>query len=164
MGPGVSWRDIRCPIDESGKPKGGPKMTDEPRSAAPDPRTTLEQFVEAWSDLDPAKVARFYATDPDLAFFDVAPMKYSGWAELAAGVSQALADYRSLKLTFADDLRVHQSGEMAWITATWRADLARKDGGAERMAGRYTAVMEKRGAAWLFVHEHLSVPAGGAQA
>ncbi len=110
-----------------------------------DIRTTLEQLAAAWSDVDPTQVARFYAKDPDLAFFDVAPMKYTGWAELASGVQKALADYRSLKLTFGDDLRVHGTGSLAWATATWRADLSRKDGGADRLEGRYTVVLEKRG-------------------
>jgi hypothetical protein len=35
----------------------------------------------AWSDLDPAKAARFYAKEADLIFFDMAPMKYTGWSE-----------------------------------------------------------------------------------
>ncbi|PYP66397.1 MAG: DUF4440 domain-containing protein, partial [Gemmatimonadetes bacterium] len=31
-------------------------------------------------------------------------------------------------------------------------------GGKEQLAGRYTAVLEKRGKAWLLLHEHMSVP------
>jgi hypothetical protein len=45
----------------------------------PEIRTTLERLFAAWSDLDPAKAAPFFAKDPDLAFFDVAPMQYIGW-------------------------------------------------------------------------------------
>ena len=57
-------------------------------------RTTLERLYAAWSDLDPAKAAPFYAKDADLTFFDVAPLKYNGWAEYAAGVPKAFAAYR----------------------------------------------------------------------
>ena len=62
-------------------------------------RKTLEKMFAAWSDLDPAQAAPFYAKDPGLVFFDIAPMKYTGWAEIAAEVPKALAAYRSLKLT-----------------------------------------------------------------
>jgi ketosteroid isomerase-like protein len=132
-----------------------------PPRADPEIRTTLERLYAAWSDLDPAKTARFYAKDPDLAFFDVAPMKYTGWAEYAAGVPKAFANYRSGKFTLNDDLRVHRHGNQAWATATWRGELTKKAGGIEQVAGRYTAVLETRGKDWLVLHEHMSVPLGG---
>src|SRR5712691_2175993 len=91
--------------------------------AGPEIRSTLERLYAAWSDLDPAKTARFYAKDPDLAFFDVAPMKYTGWAEYAAGVPTAFAPYRSGRFTLNDDLRVYRHGNQAWATATWRGEL-----------------------------------------
>ncbi len=134
-----------------------------PASADPEIRSTLERLYAAWSDLDPAKAAPFYAKQPDLVFFDVAPMKYTGWAEYAAGVPTAFAGYRSGKFTLNDDLRVHRHGNLAWATATFLAELTKKDGGAEHVEGRYTAVLEKRGKNWLVVHEHMSVPLGGEQ-
>jgi uncharacterized protein (TIGR02246 family) len=122
-------------------------------------RGVLERLYAAWSDLDPAKAAPFYAKDADLTFFDIAPMKYTGWTEYAAGVPKALAAYQSGNFTLNDDLRTHRHGNLAWATATWRAELTKKDGGKENMEGRYTAVLEKRGNRWLLVHEHMSVPA-----
>jgi ketosteroid isomerase-like protein len=121
-------------------------------------RATLEQLYAAWSDLDPAKAAKFYAKDPDLTFFDVAPMKYQGWAEYSAGVPKAFAPYKSARFTLNDDLAIHRHGNWAWATSTWKGDLLKKDGSHENVAGRYTAVLEKRGANWLLVHEHMSVP------
>ena len=131
--------------------------------ADPEVRATLERLYAAWSDLDPAKAAPFYAKDPDLAFFDVAPLKYTGWAEYAAGVPKAFASYRSGKFALSDDLRVHRTGNLAWATATWRGELTKKDGGTETMEGRYTAVLEKHGKNWLLIHEHMSMPLGGGQ-
>ncbi len=132
-----------------------------PAGADPEIRSTLERLYAAWSDLDPAKAARFYVKDPALAFFDVAPMKYTGWAEYAAGVPKAFANYRSGKFILNDDLRVHRVGNQAWATATWHGELTTKTGGTEQVAGRYTAVLEKRGKDWLLLHEHMSVPLGG---
>jgi ketosteroid isomerase-like protein len=126
-------------------------------------RLTLEKLYAAWSDLDPAKTAPFYAKDPNLTFFDVAPMKYNGWAEYAAGVPEAFAAYRSGKFTLNDDLGLHRQGNWAWVTATWRAELTKKDGGSEEhLEGRYSVILEKRGNKWLIVHEHMSVPLGTA--
>jgi hypothetical protein len=47
-------------------------------SSSDDVKGTLEKLFTAWSDLDPAKAAPFYAKDADLTFFDIAPMKYNG--------------------------------------------------------------------------------------
>jgi len=121
-------------------------------------RMTIERLYAAWSDLDPAKAALFYAKDPDLTFFDAAPMKYTGWSEYAAGLPKVYAAYQSGKLTLNDDLKVHRHGNLAWATSTFRAELTKKDGGKENMEGRYTAVLEKRGTDWLLIHEHISVP------
>jgi ketosteroid isomerase-like protein len=139
------------------------KHTSERKSTAgadAEVRATLEKLYAAWSDLDPAKAAPFYAKEPDLTFFDVAPMKYTGWQEYAAGVPQAFAAYRSGKFTFNDDLRVHRNGNLAWATSIWKGELTKKDGGKELVAGRYTAVLAKRGKNWLVIHEHMSVPMG----
>ena len=125
-------------------------------------RKMLEQMFAAWSDLDPAQAAPFYAKDPGLVFFDIAPMKYTGWAEIAAEVPKALAVYRSLKLT-SEDLRAHRKGRVAWATAVLHGDFAKKEGGADHLDLRYTAVLERRREKWLVVHEHLSVPAGPTQ-
>ncbi|HEY5990945.1 MAG TPA: nuclear transport factor 2 family protein [Candidatus Udaeobacter sp.] len=148
---------IALALPAQSQPRTGQKQL--PASDA-EIRATLEKLYAAWSDLDPAKAAPFYAKDADLIFFDVAPMKYNAWAEYAAGVPQAFAAYRSGKFTLNDDLRVHRQGNWAWATATWRAELTKKDGSQEHVEGRYSAVLEKRGGQWLVVHEHMSVPMG----
>ena len=119
---------------------------------------TLERLYAAWSDLDPSKAAPFYAKDSSLTFFDVTPMKYTGWSEYAAGVPKAFAAYSSGKFSLNDDLQVHLQGKLAWATSTWRGELTKKDGSKEAIEGRYTAVLEKRGQDWLVIHEHMSVP------
>jgi uncharacterized protein (TIGR02246 family) len=122
-------------------------------------RGLIERLYQAWSDLDPAKAAPFYAKDADLTFFDIAPLKYTGWTQYAEGVPKAFAAYASGKFTLGKDFRAHRHGSLAWATATWRAELLKKDGTKENAEGRYTVVLEKRGEDWLVVHEHMSVPA-----
>jgi ketosteroid isomerase-like protein len=121
-------------------------------------KARMQALFEAWSALDPAKAAPFYAKDADLDFYDIAPMKYHGWAEYADGVKKQFAPFASAKFTVGKDVRTHQSGNLAWGTATWHGDLLKKDGSKQALNGRYTCLWEKRGKEWLLVHEHMSVP------
>src|SRR5437588_6463264 len=85
-------------------------------------RGRIQALYDAWSDLDSSKAAKFYAKDADLTFFDIMPMKYTGWNEYAAGVPKAFSDYKSGKFTVGDDLQVHRHGNLTWATCTWTAD------------------------------------------
>ena len=131
-----------------------------PKSAAPtyDFNGRMQALFEAWSALDPARAAPFYAKDADLDFYDIAPMKYHSWTEYANGVKQQFAPFTSAKFTVGQDVRTHQSGNLAWGTATWHGELLKKDGSTLALDGRYTCIWEKGGTEWLLVHEHMSVP------
>lgn len=135
-----------------GQPKSSP--------AKYDFKARMQALFNAWGALDPAKAAPFYAKDADLDFYDVAPMKYHGWAAYAEGVKNQFAAFASAKFTVGDDVQTHQVGNTAWGTATWHGDLLKKDGTKQPVDGRYTCVWEKRGKEWLLVHEHMSVPLG----
>ena len=125
---------------------------------ATDFKDLMQKILTAWETMDPAKAAPFYAKEPDRVFFDIAPLKYTGWAEYSEGVKKVLADFSSLKFTLGPDVKALQRGNSAWATATFRADLGLKDGAKETMDGRWTVVWEKRGKDWLIVHEHVSAP------
>jgi uncharacterized protein (TIGR02246 family) len=135
------------------------KQASEAKPASVNFRALIQSLYDAWSDLDAAKAAPFYAKEADHVFFDITPLKYTGWTEYAEGVPKAFAAYSSGKFTVGKDFKVHRHGNLAWATATWRAELLKKDGAKENAEGRYTVVLEKRGDDWLIVHEHMSVPA-----
>ncbi len=118
----------------------------------------MRKQLEAWETLDPAKAAHFYAQEADLVFYDLAPMKYTGWPAYAEGVKKLLADVASLKFTLGDDVQVHPRRNFTYTTATLRTDFANKDGSKWSADGRWTLIWEKRGKDWLIVHEHYSVP------
>jgi hemoglobin len=125
---------------------------------ATDFKALMRKVLDAWETLDPAKAAPFYAQDAGLAFYDIAPLKYTGWAEYAEGVKKAFPDIASLKFTMGADAQVHQRGNLAWTTATLRLDMVSKGGSRESLDTRWTVVWEKRGKNWLIVHEHYSAP------
>ncbi len=110
-----------------GQPKTAP-------TSLPD-KARLEQVLAAWATLDPSKPAVFYAKDPGLAFYDVAPRIYKGWAEYEKGARDMFKTMRSLSLKM-HDADVHTAGNVAWTTALVDAVENDKDGKQEKMDAR----------------------------
>ncbi|MCI0350482.1 MAG: nuclear transport factor 2 family protein [Acidobacteriales bacterium] len=129
-----------------------------PTKGVPD-KAYMQQILDAWSTLDPAKASVFYSRSPENVYFDIAPLKYNGWSEYEAGVKKLFATFSALKLTLNDDVRVHHKGNDAWATATFRVDETHKDGTKQSSDGRWTIVWQKQGGQWLIVHEQVSLPA-----
>ncbi len=121
-------------------------------------KALMQDTLAAWETLDPANAAPFYAKEADRVFYDITPLKYTGWAEYAEGVKKVLAGFSSIKFTLGNDVRAHQRGSFAWATATFRLDAVTKDGSSQAFDGRWTVLWEKRGKDWLIVHEHVSAP------
>jgi ketosteroid isomerase-like protein len=126
--------------------------------ATADIKPVVEKMLAAWETLDPAKAAPFYAKDAGLAFFDIAPLKYSGWSEYEAGTKKMLAEFKSLKFTLSPDFKAYKNGSVAWATYTYDSVTAMKSGETVGKQGRVTDLLELRGNAWLIVHEHVSEP------
>ena len=118
----------------------------------------IDRYASTWNSLNPDNAAVLYAKDPDLVFFDLAPLKYAGWNEYEKGTREMFAGFESLKLTPNDDLRVNRQGKFAWTTVTMHAAVKMKDGGPMEMDARQTLIWEKRDGKWVVVHEHFSAP------
>ena len=127
-------------------------------ASAQDFKALMRRTLDAWETLDPAKAAPFYAKEPGRTFYDIAPLKYTGWAEYEAGVKKLVGNWVSLKFTLQPDAQVERRGNLAWGTATLHADIVTKEGAKEPLDGRWTVVWEKQGENWLIVHEHTSMP------
>jgi ketosteroid isomerase-like protein len=125
-------------------------------------RKLIDDDCAAWSSGKAENAAKFYAKDPGLVFYDVAPFSYSGWNEYSAGASKNFLDNaESLSLTAGKELKVTRHGNIAWTTVPMHITAKMKNGQTIDSAVRYTGIWEKRGNTWLIVHEHLSVPMGG---
>ncbi|MGA8308765.1 MAG: hypothetical protein WB755_01955, partial [Terriglobales bacterium] len=74
-------------------------------SGAPD-KAYLEKLMAGWSAGNPANMAQYY-DQGDYVFFDIAPLKYTNWAEYQKGVTDLLKNYKSVKLTVNDDAQIH---------------------------------------------------------
>ena len=125
-------------------------------------RARIPKIVAAWGTMDISKVARYYAADADLTYFDIVPLKYNNWKEYSAGAQKYLFDpNRSIGTKLNDDLAVHRRGSLAWATFTLAIELVSKEGASSHLNARWTMVLEKRAKGWIVVHEHVSVPLGG---
>ena len=129
--------------------------------AAPsvDFKALMQNELDAWTTMDMAQVAPFYAQEPDRVFFDIAPLKYTGWAAYSDGFRQVSADFKSIHFQLNDDINVNRHGaSFAWATATFHAEFEMKDSSTTSMEGRWTVIWQKFGRKWLVVHEHVSSP------
>lgn len=124
-------------------------------------KTIVQHYWEAWGTLDPDKAASMYAKEADAVFYDLAPLKYTGWEEYKAGIKQVFASAASATIVPNDDLKVTRRGNIAWTSNTFHGTIHQKDGKNTEVMGRHTAIWEKRGGHWIIVHEHISAPLPG---
>jgi len=126
-------------------------------------KTMAYKLWTGWDSLDPAKVASFYSKDPGNVYFDISPLKFTGWQQYAAEAGKNLEGARGAKWSpNGDDFKIIKSGDLAVTTLTMNVLFTAKSGVTTRMQVRDTDVWEKQGGQWLIVHEHVSVPSGGA--
>jgi len=119
----------------------------------------LKQLYKAWNTLDPDNAASFYAKDPELVFFDVAPLQYTGWQEYRDQFKTKVAPtFASLTLKPNEDLKVIRKRDVALTTLTFHAAIKPKEGEAMEFDGRHTLFWEKREGKWVILHEHVSKP------
>ncbi len=135
-------------------PKAAAKKSAYP--AAPD-KAYLQKIWDGWSTLDPANVAKYYASGTH-TFFDIAPLKYNSWDDYSKGVLAVVSGYKSAKFTLNDDLAIHPHGDLVWATATVKSEMTTKAGKIEMSNMRWTGVFENQDGKWLIVHEHVSEP------
>jgi ketosteroid isomerase-like protein len=123
---------------------------------APD-KAYLQKILDGWAALDPAAMTQYYDQGV-YNFFDIAPLKYSDWAEYQKGVTEILKGYKKLKLTLNEDAQIHTDGNLTWTTATVKEDGLTTAGKHELASLRWTLIFEKQSGKWMIVHEHMSEP------
>ena len=87
----VGWACVAVVLLSSLTLAQGTKATAKAAGGGPD-KAHLQKIWDAWSTLDPANAAQFYASGPHV-FFDIAPLKYGSWEEYQKGVVAVLAPF-----------------------------------------------------------------------
>jgi ketosteroid isomerase-like protein len=119
----------------------------------------IKRYYAAWSTLNPDNPAPFYAKDPDLVFFDVDPLKYTGWQQYHDNFKNNVAPgFSSLTITPNNDVKITRSGNLAVTTLTFHLSAKEKNGNSLEFDGRHTIVWELSHGRWVIIHEHVSKP------
>lgn len=121
-------------------------------------RPFIDKVLAGWSSLDMAKVAPYYAKEPDLLFFDVSPFMYKGWAAYEEGFRKTSAEWQSASVRVGSEFKATRHGDHAWAVYTIDFSGVLKNGSKMEGPVRATVILEKRGADWIIVHEHVSMP------
>ena len=123
-------------------------------------RNHLQTVYDGWCSLNPDNVAKYYAADG--VYYDVAPLKYTGWAEYAAGFKKTFVPMaKSAKVEIGPDFQVMHAGAARVVTFTAHFTMVDKQDKTQEFDIRATEIMEKRGKDWIIVHEHVSAPLPG---
>jgi len=107
----VSLCILALPLSTAAQTKNS-AMKKSSASLVPD-KAFVQRYWDAWSTLDTANVAKFYASGPH-TYFDIAPLKYGSWDEYEKGVKSVVSGYKSAKFTVNDDLAIHPHGDLVW--------------------------------------------------
>src|SRR5438046_10273670 len=82
------------------------------------------KYWQAWQQ-GPDAAAPLYAKDADLVFYDLEPLKYTGWTAYKAGVGpNILAKFDSITFTVNDDVKTTARGNVAWTSAPVKGERA----------------------------------------
>jgi ketosteroid isomerase-like protein len=153
----------QAPADQQPAPQRKKAITPT-RQFAADPtsipsRTMMRAIWDAWETMSSVNAQKFYSKDPELVFYDIAPMKYTGWEEYAKGADAFVnSQFKSFHATINDDAQVLTGADGALGTATVHIVTQNKDGSSSTFDLRWTLVWHKFNEQWLIVHEHLSAP------
>jgi len=105
-------------------------------AAAPttDFKALMQKEMDAWCTLDARNAAPLYAKEADRVFFDLSPLKYTGWDDYAAGFQKVVADFKSMRIQVVE--RRHQASSR-WAMDRDLAEV--RQGLAGRSRARFRA-------------------------
>ncbi len=126
------------------------------KSADGPDKAMLAEVLDAWASMNLENVKKYYDQAPGDVFYDIAPLKYDGFAKYAAGAKEMFSTLSSLKFTLNDDAVTHKAGTLAWSTATVRTAMTEKAGKTTNVDCRWTVIWQRKTAGWVIVHDHFS--------
>ena len=120
---------------------------------------TIRDSWDAYRLRDVEKVLSFYSPDPDLVAIGTGiDERFVGREALKAGLTHDFSQENeaALRIIWSS---VSEAGGVAWVAADCVADVT-VSGRRMSVAGRLTAVLEKRGERWYIMQTHFSLPTG----
>lgn len=122
-------------------------------------KSVLDKYVEAWKTEDIEKFSVIFAPDEDLVIFvSDSSERYLGWETWKEKIQGYIDAIQDVNVSFRNEfIKVHSSGNIAWISCIEDADWLEEDKLVSIKGGRATWILEKRNDNWVIVHSHWSV-------
>jgi ketosteroid isomerase-like protein len=130
--------------------------------ASPQTQAAVEETLRQWADVysrrDVERALALIAPDDDVVGIGTGQDEWRvGTTEFRAQLERDFSQAETLAVEY-EPVVVSEAGPVAWVAG--RASVqARVDGRDLGLAGRFTAVLERRGDRWLLVQTHFSLPA-----
>ncbi|HEX5881078.1 MAG TPA: nuclear transport factor 2 family protein [Actinomycetota bacterium] len=119
---------------------------------------TLRQWADAYSKRDLDRALALIAPDDDVVGIGTGHDEWRvGPEEFKAQVERDFSQAEALSVAY-EPLVVSEAGPVAWVAGRVSVQ-ARVDGQDLSLAGRFTAVLERRDDRWLLMQTHFSLPA-----
>jgi ketosteroid isomerase-like protein len=130
--------------------------------ASPQTQTAVEaalrQWADAYSKRDLDRALALIAPDDDVVGIGTGQDEWRvGPGEFKAQVERDFSQAEALSVEY-EPLVVSEAGPVAWVAGRTSVQ-ARVDAQDLSLAGRFTAVLERREDRWLLVQTHFSLPA-----
>ncbi|MFZ4892983.1 YybH family protein [Plantibacter sp. Mn2098] len=106
-----------------------------------------------------AQSTRHWASD--VLWFDIPPFASRGVAPASKLFDDTFATFESCRVDILE-LDATVNGDMGIVCTIQSTDIVLKDGSAKQIITRQTDCFERRGDGWELIHQHASVPSGGA--
>jgi uncharacterized protein (TIGR02246 family) len=117
-------------------------------------RAVIAQYAKGLETGDMAALEKIWAQDDATSVAEAGSFNH-GWADFRDHhLRPEIEGMKNVKF-LTEDLRVHVNGKLAWVTFNYKMSGESK-GRAFDNTGAATMVLEKRGKAWLIVHQHTS--------
>lgn len=117
-------------------------------------RAVVTQHAAAHETGDLAAIEKLWVHDETATVAEGGSFNY-GWADFRDHHLRPEIEAMKNVKNPIEDIKVHVKGDLAWVTYSYRMSGEYK-GRQFDNAGAATMVLEKRGGAWLIVHEHTS--------
>ena len=98
---------------------------------------------------------------PDVLWFDIPPFASRGVAPALKLFDDTFAKFESCQVDILE-LDATINGDMGIVCTVQSTNIVFKDGATKRVIARQTDCFERRDKGWELIHQHASVPAGGA--
>lgn len=98
---------------------------------------------------------------PDVLWFDIPPFASKGVQPAKQMFDTVFGGFESINVEILET-DVMLNGNMGVVCTVQRSNIVTKSGDKKQVLARQTDCFEKRDNGWKLIHQHASVPAGGA--